>query len=136
MYVFIHPQNTSAILSRCPSVNHADLTIIFVQVHNVSALLSLSPKLPTLKTIVAIGEVSAAPKDLLDAWSKQRGIRVITLAERKCLLSSSVIDTHRVDPVEETGAKSPIKPPTVTSETVATICYTSVRHLFDICEPR
>ena len=66
-----------------PSVNHADLTIIFVQAHNVSALLSLSPKLPTLKIVVAMGEISAAPKDLLDAWSKQREIRVITLAERK-----------------------------------------------------
>ena len=29
--------------------------------------------------------------------------------------------------VEEIGAKSPINPPTVTPETVATICYTSVR---------
>jgi len=63
-------------------VNHADLTIIFVQAHNVSALLSLSPKLPTLRIIVAMGEIPAAPKDLLDAWSKQREIRVITLAER------------------------------------------------------
>jgi hypothetical protein len=67
------------------SVNHADLNIIFVQVHNVSALLGLSPKLPTLKIIVAIGEISAAPKELLDAWSKQREIRIITLAERKYL---------------------------------------------------
>jgi long-chain acyl-CoA synthetase len=66
-------------------VNHADLTIIFVQAHNVSVLLSLSPKLPTIKIIVAIGEISAAQKELLDAWSKQRQIRVITLAERKCL---------------------------------------------------
>ena len=68
-----------------PSVNHADLTIVFVQAHNVSALLGLSPKLPTLKIIVAIGEISAAPKELLDAWSKQREIRVMTLSERKCL---------------------------------------------------
>jgi long-chain acyl-CoA synthetase len=66
------------------SVNHADLTIVFVQAHNVSALLSLSPKLPTLKIIVAIGETSATQKELLDAWSTQRGVRVVTLAERKC----------------------------------------------------
>ena len=68
------------------SVNHADLTIVFVQAHNVSPLLSLSPKLPTLKIIVAIGEISAASKQLLDVWSQQRGIRVMTLAERKYLL--------------------------------------------------
>jgi long-chain acyl-CoA synthetase len=64
-------------------VNHADLAVVFVQVHNISALLSLSPKLPTLKIIVAIGEISAAPKELLDAWSQQRKIRVMTMAERK-----------------------------------------------------
>ena len=70
-------------------MNHADLSIIFVQAHNVSALLTLSPKLPTLKIIVATGEIPAAPKGLLDAWSRQREIRVITLAERKCSSSSS-----------------------------------------------
>lgn len=64
-------------------MNHADLTIVFVQAHNVSALLGLSPKLPTLKIIVAIGEISAAPRELLDAWSKQRGIQVMTISERK-----------------------------------------------------
>lgn len=69
-----------------PSVNHADLSIIFVQAHNVSVLLNLSPKLPTLKIIVAIGEVAAASKELLDVWSKQREIRVMTLAECMYLL--------------------------------------------------
>jgi long-chain acyl-CoA synthetase len=68
-------------------VNHADLTIVFVQAQNVSALLDLSPKLPTLKIIVAIGEIAAAPRELLDAWSKQRGIRVMTILERKPLFN-------------------------------------------------
>ena len=68
------------------SINHADLTIVFVQAHNVSTLLSLSPKLPTLKIIVAIDGISAAPKELLDAWSQQRKIRVMTLAECKFFL--------------------------------------------------
>ncbi|KAF9648046.1 acetyl-CoA synthetase-like protein, partial [Thelephora ganbajun] len=107
------------------AVNHADLTIVFVQVHNVSALLSLSPKLPTLKIIVAMGEISPAPKEFLDAWSKQRKIRVMTLAERKYFFEYPCDDAHLVNPVEEIGAKSPIEPPTVTSETIATICYTS-----------
>jgi len=70
------------------SINHADLTIVFVQAHNVSTLLSLSPKLPTLKIIVAIDEISAAPKELLDAWSQQRKIRVMTLAECKFFFTS------------------------------------------------
>lgn len=89
-------------------VNHADLSVIFVQTHNVSALLSLSPKLPTIKTIVSIGEMSATQKELLDAWSMQRKIRVMTLAE-----------------LEGLGANAPVEPPKVTPDTIATICYTS-----------
>ena len=113
-------------------MNHADLSVVFVQAHNVSALLSLSPKLPTLKIIVAIGEISAASKELLDGWSKQRKIRVMTLAERKCSFTSFKADAHPINPVEEIGAKSPIDPPTVTPETIATICYTSVCPPLDI----
>jgi len=41
-----------------------------------------------------------------------------------------------VNPVEEIGAKSPIDPPTVTPETIATICYTSVRPPLDIYKPK
>lgn len=87
IYVCCHTPSKRVDSTEYPvfSVNHADLTIVFVQAHNVLTLLSLSPKLPTLKTIVVIGEISAAPKELFDAWSKQREIRVMTLAERKCL---------------------------------------------------
>jgi long-chain acyl-CoA synthetase len=111
-------------------VNHADLTIVFVQAHNVSALLSLSPKLPTLKIIVAIGEISAASKELLDVWSRQRKIQVINFAERESpFLTSFAVGTYPMSTVEEIGAKVPIEPPTVTPETIATICYTSVREI-------
>lgn len=68
-------------------MNHADLTIVFVQAHNVSVLLDLSPKLPTLKIVVSIDEIPAAPRELLDAWSKQRGIRVMTILERQRLFN-------------------------------------------------
>lgn len=40
-----------------------------------------------------------------------------------------------MDSVEEIGAKSPVDPPTVTPETIATICYTSVRSSLDVCKP-
>jgi len=70
------------------STNHTDLAIVSVQAHNVSTLLSLSPKLPTLKIIVAIDEISAAPKESVDVWSQQRKIRVMTLAECKCFFTS------------------------------------------------
>jgi len=81
------------------SINHADLSVVFVQAHNVSTLLGLSPKLPTLKIIVVIDEISAAPKELLDAWSQQRKIRVMTLAERKWFLPISGLNS----PYESSG---------------------------------
>jgi long-chain acyl-CoA synthetase len=37
-----------------------------------------------------------------------------------------------MNPVEEIGVKSPVDPPIVTPETIATICYTSVRPPLDI----
>jgi long-chain acyl-CoA synthetase len=38
--------------------------------------------------------------------------------------------------VEEMGAKAPIEPPNVTPETVATICYTSVRPSINLIKPK
>ena len=65
------------------STNNSDLSIIFAQPHNVSTLLSLSLKLPTLKTIVALGEIPEATRKIADAWGKERGIQVLTLNEGK-----------------------------------------------------
>ena len=63
------------------SINHSDLSIIFAQPHHVSTLLSLSPKLPTLKTIITLGEVSEPAHTIADAWGRERGIRILTLSE-------------------------------------------------------
>lgn len=38
-----------------------------------------------------------------------------------------MVDAYYMGLVEEIGAKVPIEPPAVTPETIATICYTSVR---------
>ena len=63
------------------SINHSDLSVIFVQPQSVSTLLSLSPKLPTLKTIVTLGEIPGDARKITDAWGKGRGIRIFTLSE-------------------------------------------------------
>ena len=63
------------------SINHSDLSVIFVQPQSVSTLLSLSPKLPTLKTIVTLGEIPGDARKTADAWGKDRGIRIFTLTE-------------------------------------------------------
>ena len=63
------------------SINHSDLSVVFAQSQNVSTLLSLSPKLPTLKIIVALGEIPEDARKIADAWGKERGIRILTLNE-------------------------------------------------------
>jgi len=102
IYVCVHTplKHTNGTDRPVPSVNHAELSIVFVQAHNVSVLLGLSPKLPTLKIIVAIGEISPASRELLDTWSKQREIRVVTLGERRCL---SELICGRDSPYESSG---------------------------------
>ena len=65
------------------SINHSDLSVIFVQPQNVSTLLGLSPKLPTLKSIVSFGEIPEAARKIADAWGKEREIRIFTLDDSK-----------------------------------------------------
>jgi long-chain acyl-CoA synthetase len=72
------------------SINHSDLSVIFVQPQNVSTLLSLSRKLPALKTIIALGDLPEPARRLADSWSKERGVRVLTLAERELVLTLCV----------------------------------------------
>ena len=63
------------------SVNHSYPSILFAQPHHVSTLLSLSPKLPTFKTIIALGEISELVHTIADACGRERGIRILTLSE-------------------------------------------------------
>ena len=83
MYVVVHSQTVPTALGT--SSLAWTTRICLLPLCNVYDFLRLFPTLPTLKIIVAIGDISAAPEELLDAWSKQWEIRVITLAERKWL---------------------------------------------------
>jgi len=116
------------------STNHSDLSIIFVQLHNLSALLSLSLKLPTLKTIITLEEIPEAARKIADAWGKERGIRVLTLNEGVFVFGflHFALGLTGSDSVEAIGVKTPLPPPLVTADTIATICYTSVR-VFPVC---
>lgn len=82
-------------------------------------------------------------------WAKSRQPRRIFLTlgrssgKSESLLSQSVsvpfnsfaVGAHPANLVEEIGVKSPTEPPTVTSETIATICYTSVCPPIHVCKP-
>lgn len=61
-------------------------------------------------------------------WAKLSKIKLFEMSERMSMgflrYWSKKADKSQV---EEVGAKNPLPPPTVTPDTVATICYTSVR---------
>ncbi|KAF9791176.1 hypothetical protein BJ322DRAFT_1017734 [Thelephora terrestris] len=80
-----------------------------------STTLSLSSKLSTLETAVALGEILEAPRNLADARDKEREIWILTLSE----------DLTGSRSVEKVGEKSHLPPQLVTADMIATICYTS-----------
>ena len=93
---------------------------------------------------------SSQPSKSSWRWVKSRPLRKIFLTlglssgksgsspsqSVSVLLNRGTVDAHSVNLVEEIGAKSPTEPPIVTSETIATICYTSVRSLIGVHKPR
>ncbi|KAI0755282.1 long-chain-fatty-acid-CoA ligase [Daedaleopsis nitida] len=89
-------------------VNHAELSVVFVAPEHIPFLLTLSPKLPTLKMIVSLEAMDDDQKRVLTAWGKTHNIRFMDIAE-----------------VEEFGRKHLIDVIPATSSTVASICYTS-----------
>ncbi|PIL22879.1 transporter [Ganoderma sinense ZZ0214-1] len=89
-------------------INHSDLSIVFAAPEHIPFLLTLSPKLPTLRYIVSIEPTDDDQKRVLTAWGKTRGIKVMDIAE-----------------FEEFGRANLIDVIPATADTLATICYTS-----------
>ncbi|KAG8982468.1 hypothetical protein FRB90_006767, partial [Tulasnella sp. 427] len=89
-------------------INHAEIPIVFATKVKLSALLSLAPKLKTLKTIVSIDPLSAESKTVLSAWATQHGLELMDMPEFEAL-----------------GSANLIAPLPCTGDTVTTICYTS-----------
>ena len=67
--------------TRTSSINHSDLSIVFAAPEHIPFLLTLSPKLPTLKYIVSIEPTDDDQKRVLTAWGKTRGIKVMDITE-------------------------------------------------------
>ena len=75
----VHP-----VLRLC-SINHADLTIVFAAPEHIPFLLTLSPKLPTLKYIVSLEPTEDDQKRVLTAWSKTRNITFMDIEDCRSL---------------------------------------------------
>ena len=70
------------------SINHAHLTIIFASSQHIPTLIALGPKVPMLKMIVSLDELSPETRNVLNQWGKNQGIDVKELLERRFFLNS------------------------------------------------
>ncbi|KAI0771152.1 acetyl-CoA synthetase-like protein [Trametes elegans] len=89
-------------------INHAELTVVFAAPSHIPFLLTIASKLPTLKMIVSLEALEEDEKRVLTAWAKTANIKFQDIAE-----------------VEAFGRANLLEVIPATSDTVATICYTS-----------
>ncbi|KAJ2961979.1 hypothetical protein NUW54_g14354 [Trametes sanguinea] len=72
--------------------NHSELTIIFAAPEHIPHLLTIAPKLKTLKTIVSIEDLSDEEKYVLSTWAKTQNLKVMDLAEVEESGKASLLD--------------------------------------------
>ncbi|KAI0647728.1 acetyl-CoA synthetase-like protein [Trametes meyenii] len=89
-------------------INHAELTVVFAAPEHIPFLLTIAPKLRTLKLIVSLEALEDEQKQIYTAWAKSVNVGFKDIAE-----------------VEEFGHANLIDVIPATSSTLATICYTS-----------
>ncbi|KAG8921090.1 hypothetical protein FRC01_000420 [Tulasnella sp. 417] len=89
-------------------LNHAEIPIVFATSVKLPALLTLAPKLKTLRTIVSIDPLSPETKTVLTAWAGQHAVELLDFPE-----------------FEDLGHANIIAPIPCTGDMVTTICYTS-----------
>ena len=70
-----------------PSLEHADVSLLFLQASGLGTILGVANKLPALKTIVIIGPLHAETRTILEVWSKQNNIKAFELTERTSIHS-------------------------------------------------
>ncbi|EIN07731.1 acetyl-CoA synthetase-like protein [Punctularia strigosozonata HHB-11173 SS5] len=89
-------------------INHAYLTVVFVGPQHIPTVLKLAPRIPCLKMVVSLDDLSAEAKPLLTSWADSVNIKLTTLRELEAL-----------------GKENLIEPIPATPDQLATICYTS-----------
>jgi long-chain acyl-CoA synthetase len=95
-------------------INHAELACIVTGVNHVTALLKLKPRLPTLKIIIVMDELSQgelpgeSKGDLLNSLASELGVKI-----------------HYIRDVEALGEQQPLPMSPPAPEDIATINYTS-----------
>ena len=85
-------------------VNQTEMEIIIASADKASIVLNMKSTLPTVKTVVVMGEIDEA----LAVEAKELNMRIVSWTD-----------------VEQNGRENPVQAVHPTAEDVATICYTS-----------
>ncbi|TDL27290.1 acetyl-CoA synthetase-like protein [Rickenella mellea] len=89
-------------------IGHSHLTVVFVTLEHIPTLLSISRRIPMLKMIVSIDDLSEEIKKVLTAWGKVLNMDVKELRE-----------------LEAMGQANRLEPIPVVPDDLVSICYTS-----------
>ncbi|KZV81333.1 acetyl-CoA synthetase-like protein [Exidia glandulosa HHB12029] len=90
-------------------INHSEITVVFASEAHMPTVLNLAgQKCPKLRMIVCVDSLEPQARNALNAWGKEKGVKIVELAE-----------------LEEQGRKARVEPPKVVPEQVYSICYTS-----------
>ncbi|THH33861.1 hypothetical protein EUX98_g219 [Antrodiella citrinella] len=89
-------------------INHAETTVVFASAQHIPSLLKMSSRTRLVKIIVAIEPLSAEINVILTAWAHEQGIKLM-----------------QYDELEELGKANFREIIPTSSDTLATICYTS-----------
>ncbi|KAI5122041.1 hypothetical protein M0805_006026 [Coniferiporia weirii] len=90
------------------SINHAHLSVVFASAQHIPTLLYLRSRVPMLRMIVSIDDLSDEAKRILTSWGKIANVQIKELRE-----------------LEELGKENIIAPLSAKPEQIVTICYTS-----------
>jgi long-chain acyl-CoA synthetase len=112
-----------------PSINHANLTVVFATSDHIPTLLKLVPKVPDLKMIVCVDSVPLNVATIFREWSQSHGLVFRQFVERLFLPFCYLLHSEIHTAVESFGKANLVEPIPAYPDLIASICYTSVRLL-------
>lgn len=113
-------------------IGHADVSVVFASAQNAPRVLQLAPRTPALKIVVLMEEIAQDAKSVLVSWGETLNVAVMDLTEGMSFLLDLQAEYNIQHPcfiVEALGNANPSTPPPASSDTIATICYTSVSNI-------
>lgn len=67
------------------SINHSEITVVFASETHMPTVLKLAgEKCPKLRMIVSVDALEPRTRLALDAWGKEKGVKIVELSEREC----------------------------------------------------